>query len=263
MASTLGKREGSLIVIISLLPYWPAEGDEVSDAAWPFVHHLNETYLKGRFFDRVWSKIKWVAPDGVGFATTNEMRAAYESGQDTPSIAHFAHAEHKKIKDDLDLARLLSDALSFVAPELYDARSRLYGETFEDEKDTWVALPHGNKTGEIEVTGFLYCLEQAHFILGARDLELRMLMAGHHLSLWKSDLQRLGATTGGKRSAATRQEGRKATPEEVAALADALLKQGHQKHNIASLIATRKGVTPDYVRVLLKKGRTEPGSKRD
>jgi len=250
-------------VIIYLLPYWPVCSDEVKDEFWPFVHQLNETLRKVRFYDRVWSKIKWVAPDGVGFATTAEMQAASENGQVTQALTHYCYAEHKKIKDDLDLARLLSDALSWVAPDLYDERSKLYGELFDDSEDVWVAPPNDNETGGIEVTPFLFCLEQVHSILGGRDLELRMLIAGHHLSLWKFDLQRLGATTGGKRSATSRQDKRRATPEGVRALAEALLKQGHQERNIASLIATRHNVTSDYVRALLKKSRTEPSSERD
>lgn len=250
-------------MIITLLPYWPVRGDEVGDDAWPFVHHLNEIWRKVRFYDRVWSKIKWVAPDGVGFATTFEMQAASESGQVTPALTHYCYAEHKKIKDDLELAGLLSNALSFVAPKLYNERAEQYGELFDNSEDVWAPFPNQNTTGGIEVTSYLFCLEEAHSILGERGLELRMLISGHHLSLWKFDLQRLGATTGGKRSAMTRQEKRRATPESVRKLAEALLKQGHQERNIASLIATRHNVTSDYVRALLKKSRIEPTSKRD
>ena len=251
----------------SWLPYWPVHPHDVSNKAWPFVHHLNELHQQSRFFDRVWSRLQWVHPTQIGFIRTDEMEEMHDKGHPNQALMDaFCFARNRKFRDDFFIMETLSDALSFVAPKIFDQRLAMFGKLMAEDNEEWRAPVNGNKTGKIIVTAFLFCVQQAQSVLAKRDLELGKLREGHYLSLWKAEAQKLGAIQGGRRSAETRQANRRADPAKIVSDAKALLTSGKSERQLASIIAARSGVTADHIRKIMrdaKINKTEEGSGRD
>lgn len=245
-------------MIVHRLPYWPVGPSEVSDEAWSFACHLNDLHARSRYFDRVWARLQWLHPSQAGFIRTDELEAMEERGEaEHPVFDAFAHARWRKTGDDFDLMQYLCDALACVAPDLFDERCSIFGELMGDSGDIWIAPSNPNKSGKLEVAGFLFAVEFAHSIYAKRELELGMLRHGHHLALWRAESQKLGASLGGKRSAATRQANRRADPGEIVCAAEKLLTDGQSERNIAGIIAARFGVTSDHVRKILRKAKMQ------
>lgn len=250
-------------MITDVLPYWPCHPSDVSKEAWPFAHHLNELHRKSMFFDRVWQRIEWHRDDGSK-ARTPVMDRLFASGVESRELWAFAQAQSSKWRDDLEVARALSDALAMIAPDLFDARTRLFEELGEDREGVaWVSPGNPNEDRQLNVTGYLCCIETVHAIFGQRFLELEQLRAGHHLHLWRASAQRVGAARGGRKSAETRQAKSRATAEKVQELAEEYRRAGRAKHEIAGIIGQRIDVTADYVRALLRKSRPVLPSERD
>lgn len=243
-------------MLIYQLPYWPVSPSEVSADAWPFVCHLNDLYRRSVYFDRVWLRLQWLHPFQAGFIRADELEKL-EDACDTehPLLSAFCVARTHKSKADFELMQHLCDSLACVAPDLFDERCVLFGERMGESSHLWVAPPNPNKGGRLAVAGFLFSVEFAHAIYAKRELELGLLMGGHHLALWRADSQKLGASVGGVRSAEARRANRKADPAKIIKDAESLIQAGQSERYIAGIIATRIGVTSDYVRKILRESK--------
>jgi len=240
-------------LIIYQLPYWPVAAEEVSIEAWPFVSHLNDLHRRSVYFDRVWRRLQWLNPTQDGFVRTDELERIEDSTDFVhPLLTAFQFARMQKTKADMELMQHLSDALACVAPSLFDQRCAVYGEIVGEASDVWVAPSNPNKDGGLSVGGYLFCVEFAHAIYAKRDLELGMLRYGHHLALWKADSQKLGASIGGIRSAETRRANRKVDPAKIVKDAESLVRAGQAERYVAGILASRLGVSRDYVRKILR-----------
>ena len=234
----------------NILPFWPVAAEEVSRAAWPFAFHLNEKLRWSKFLCRNANLVRCINPrtnrvdlpvrvlaSHCDFHGTDEQRVASELLRRFDREIYF------------DLSTYLSDALAIVSRSAHDTRAALFRDLMAETSDPWnYSGPDIPNRKQINVSGYLFCVDAAHTLLLNWDHELRRVADGEWLTLWRAGLQRRGAAEGGRKSAQTRARSQRAPTDKVVAMYRALQSQGHLERNIAATLASRLNVTADHVR---------------
>lgn len=245
--------------------FWEIHPAEVKKADWPFANHLNELHNRWIRLRRVLRIVKCLNPE------TGALDLAFaELVDDQPRFPDSEVTRYACIRDQdffsagIDLRTSLCDALGVLSPESY--RSRVEHYFSGDKSDAAVACLNyaermarqRSRTGRMYFLTFL--LHDAHAVVCRWESELDALRSGDILSIWRHWASVGGARRGGDKAASTRT--RIAEPSRVLELRRRLIEEGRPAHNVASIIASRIGVSSNHVRSIIRGESDQPPVKK-